>query len=159
MKRFLIIVCLWAGLGWTVSAQDTDSATPNWDPQKFIMKNHLHQISGATTIALATLTGVAGITMAAGVDSPALLPTHRALAIGTIVAGATTLGLGLTAYSDRLDTVWPHALFMGLAETGFILNAAVLEPGSLPHRITGVASITSLGLGLLSIILITNSEQ
>lgn len=157
MKQFLIIFFLLGGLGWTVTAEDSASATPNWDPQQFIMNNHLHQISGATTIALATLTGVAGITMAAGVESPALLPVHRAMALGTIVAGATTLGLGLTAYSDQLDTVWPHALFMGLAETGFVLNALVLTPGSLPHRITGVASITSLGLGLLSIILIKNS--
>ncbi len=163
MKALLIVPILALSLGWTVAAQSTQPATeqpaPAWDAKQFIMKTHAHEISGVTTLTLAALTGAAGITLAATNTTSGPFPiVHGALAYGTIAAGALTLGLGLTAYSDRLDEVWPHALFMGAAETGMIVNAFVLTPGSLPHRITGAASITSLGLGLLSIILIKNGE-
>ena len=155
MKQLLLAVFFLLGLGQVLSAQDNASETPLWDPRLFIIENHLHQISGGVTIGAAALTGAAGIAAASGADWSALPSVHWALAYTTIAAGAATLALGLTAYSDRLDKVWPHVLFMGLAETGFILNAFVLEHGSLPHKITGAASITSLGLGLVSIILIT----
>lgn len=152
-------------LGWSLSAQTVqplaDSSDPSgsgWDVRQFIKKNHVHEISGITTLSLAALTGAAGIALASGASwiSP---PVHGALAYGTIAAGAATLGLGLTAYSNRLDEVWPHALLMGVAETGMIVNAFVLKPGSTPHRITGAASITAMGLGLLSIILIKDHDE
>jgi len=156
MKRILVALLL-SSLATAVFAQEASDASANaplWDVRQVIVQNHIHQISGATTLVAAALTGTAGVALAAGVDWSALPSVHGALAYTTLAAGATTLALGLTAYSDRLDRVWPHAMFMGLAETGFMLNAFVLEPGSLLHRITGAASITSLGLGLLSIILI-----
>jgi hypothetical protein len=76
------------------------------------------------------------------------------LGYSTLGAGAITLSLGLTAFSDRLDEVWPHAVLMGLAETGWALNAFVLEPGSLPHKITGAASLVSLAGAIVAIVLI-----
>jgi hypothetical protein len=162
MKRGLIaavLISLGSGL-WAQMVDPAPDPAPGWDPKSFIIKNHVHEISGITTLSLATLTGIAGVTLATGHDFGGVLPkVHGALAYGTIAFGAVTLGLGLTAYSDRLDEVWPHAAFMGLAETGMIVNAFVLKPGSLPHRITGAASITSLGLGLLSIILIKAHEE
>ncbi len=166
MKRWLIVSLL-ISLGWGLSAQAADPAPPAgdkpasaWDPKAFIIKNHAHEIAGVTTLAVATLTGIAGGTLATGQTFGGKLPPiHGALAYSTIGAGAITLAMGLTAYSDRLDEVWPHAMFMGLAETGFLLNGFVLKPGSLPHEINGAVAITNLGLGLLSILLIKNHEE
>src|SRR5579872_3900 len=128
MKRWLMVSVL-ISLAWGLSAQASDAASTNnspasgWDPRAFIIKNHAHEIGGVTTLALAGLTGIAGGTLAAGQTLGGKLPpVHGALAYSTIGAGALTLAMGLTAYSDRLDEIWPHAMFMGLAETGFILN-------------------------------------
>lgn len=161
MKRIAVALIMVMGFCTTLSAQEGGSSdsTPNWDPRLFIIENHLHQISGGMTILAATLTGAAGISLAAGVDWSALPAVHGALGYTSLTLGATTLALGLTAYSNRLDRVWPHALLMAVGETGMVLNAFVLERGSLPHRITGAVSVASLGLGLVSIILISQNEQ
>jgi hypothetical protein len=162
MKQTIVVSILILSMGWSISAQAnpaSDNPPPAWDAKQFILKNHVHEIAGVTTLSLAALTGVAGATLFATNTRSGPWPiVHGALAYSTIAAGAATLTLGLTAYSNRLDEVWPHALLMGLAESGFIVNAFVLKPGSPPHEITGAASITTLGLGLLSIVLIKNAE-
>jgi len=131
---------------------------------KFIKSNHLHQISGFSTLLLAGSTGVAGIAMASGLDLPGGWVAHKALAAGTILAGATTLGLGLAAYSSRLDEVWPHAALMTLAEIGWIASISFADTESGPnpqgvliHRVSEAVSTTSLLAGLAAIILLTSN--
>jgi len=144
MKTFaggLLTLVLFTALAAPAVAQET----PSLDLGGFIKKTHLHQIAGGTTVALAVATGAAALL---GWDG------HPLLGYATLGAGAATLSLGLTAYSDRLPEVWPHALLMGLAETGWALNAFVLEPGSLPHKVTGALSIASLAGAIVAIVLI-----
>jgi hypothetical protein len=141
LARGLLSLVLLAGAVAGAAAQET----PSLDLGGFIQKNHLHQIAGGTTVALALATGTAALLGWEG---------HPILGYSTLGAGAITLSLGLTAFSDRLDEVWPHAVLMGLAETGWALNAFVLEPGSLPHKITGAASLVSLAGAIVAIVLI-----
>lgn len=162
VKRLLMLSVLVSSLGWTAGAQQqvpADTPAPVWDARQFIIKNHIHQISGVTALTAAAFTGVAGASLAYTNGFSGLKQIHHALALTTVATTGITLALGLTAYSDRLDEVWPHAALMGLAETGFILNAFVLEPGSTPHRITGAVSITSLFAGLAAIIVIKSNEK
>ncbi len=134
-----LILC--AGVAAPAAAEET----PSLDLGGFVRDNKLHVWAGYTTLTLAVATGTAAIFE---------WPVHPYFGYATMATGLVTLALGLTAYSNRLDEVWPHALLVGLAETGWLLNAFVWEPGSLPHRITGAASIASLGLGYLAIRLI-----
>ncbi|MEI8095105.1 MAG: hypothetical protein WCG80_12905 [Spirochaetales bacterium] len=131
------------------------------DAAEFVKSTHLHQIAGGTTILLAGATGVAGVASALDWDVPGGWVTHKALAGGTILAGAGTLALGLTAYSDRLDEVWPHAALMGLAELGWIVSASLADTeagpnpqGVLVHRVAEGVSTASLIAGLAAMILI-----
>jgi hypothetical protein len=131
------------------------------DAAKFVKTTHLHQIAGGTTLLLAGLTGAAGVSMAVGWDVPGGWITHKALAGGTILAGAGTLALGLTAYSDRLSEVWPHAALMGLAELGWIVSATFADTGAganpqgvMLHRVAEGISTSSLVAGLVAIILL-----
>ena len=150
-KPFVVLVLLTALLSSPLSAQDLLG-----DAGQFVRENHLHQISGFTTLALAGTTGALGVSMISGLlDRDTGAGIHGALAAGTILAGATTLGLGLTAYSQRLEKVWPHVALVGLAEVGWIVNATLLTPGSTEHQITGALSISSLVAGVVAIILLT----
>lgn len=137
----LLALALFAGTAAPVAAEET----PSFDLGGFVRTNHLHVIAGYTTLGLALATGTAAVFE---------WPVHPYLGYTTMGSGLITLALGLTAYSNRLDEVWPHVLFVGLAETGWLLNAFVWEPGSLPHKITGAASIASLAAGYVAIRLI-----
>ncbi len=113
-KPFVALALLTALLVAPLASQDLLG-----DTSQFIRENHLHQISGFTTLALAGSTGALGISLATGLlDRDTGAGIHGALAAGTILAGATTLGLGATAYANRLDKVWPHVALVGLAEVG-----------------------------------------
>jgi len=121
----------------------------------FIAANHLHQISGGSTILLAVLTMTSGFVLASNGRRPTLRTVHKGLAYAAALLGAVTVGLGATAFHDRVHEVWPHLLFMVLAELGLLLTAFVLKPGSVPHRVAGAASVVSLVTGLVIIIVLT----
>lgn len=145
MRGFTVLTFLLASLGAAAPAMAQDQGGEAFNARIFIRENGLHVWGGYTTLTLAAATGTAAL---AGWDA------HPYLGYATMGTGAVTLSLGLLAYPDKLDRIWPHVLLMGVAETCWMLNAFVWEPGSLPHRVTGVTSLVSLGAAYVAIRLI-----
>lgn len=147
--RGALAALLTAVLALPAWAQDAptaaDAGITGFDLGKTVRQTHLHQIFGFTTLGLAVATPTAALLHWEG---------HPILGYTMMGTGLATLALGLTAYGDQLDEVWPHAAFMALAETGWLLNAFVLEPGSLPHKINGALSLVNLAAGFTAILLI-----
>lgn len=115
-------------------------------PAEWIIQSGIHRIMGyvamGTTLAAATT----------AILAPEIHPPFGWAAVGTTL-GATVLGA--IGYWDLRAQIWPHFLFMGLAEIGLAMNAfGVFEPGSLAHRITGISSVVSMAAGYLAIRLI-----
>jgi hypothetical protein len=111
-----------------------------------IILSGIHRIMGyvaiGTTLAAATTAIVA----------PEIHPPFGWAALGTSLGASV---LGAIGYWDFRAEIWPHFLFMGLAEIGLAMNAfGVFEPGSTAHRITGISSVVSMAVGYLAIRLI-----
>lgn len=111
-----------------------------------IILSGIHRIFGyvamGTTLAAATTALVA----------PEIHPPFGWAALGTSLGASI---LGAIGYWDFRAEIWPHFLFMGLAEIGLAMNAfGVFEPGSTAHRITGISSVVSMAVGYLAIRLI-----
>lgn len=130
--RLVVLVVLAVAIPASVAAQERDLS-------RTIRQTGIHRYAGYASIASLATTAVLGV---AGVES-----VHPVLGITTIGLAATAEVLGIIAYRDELPRVWPHALLNGLALGGLILNAAVWEPGSVEHRITGMASLLSMAGG------------
>ena len=140
---FLAAAPLAAQSNESAPAETDEAPTPT--AAEWIQQTGIHKIFGYTTLGLAGTTGIMAF-----VDAD----IHRPLAYATLGSALTTSVLGAIGYWDYRDIVWPHFLFMGLAETGFALNAFVLEPGSTAHTITGALSYGFLAAGYVAIQLI-----
>lgn len=149
-KRVLLVLVVAAVAVAPVLAQDTDGGDRT--VPEFIRETGLHRISGYVSLGLAGATAAFGLI---GVEEEgALSVIHPVLGISTMGSMLTSQVLGTIAYRDRLARVWPHTLLNAAAVVGFGLNAFVWEQGSMEHRITGIASISALAGGYVSIILI-----
>ncbi|AHC16132.1 hypothetical protein [Salinispira pacifica] len=150
MKRVLMLVLLVSlALGGITaqSAEDADdSRERDMSLARFIRSNNIHRIGGYTSLGLMTATGVTGMLGWEG---------HPYLGYASLGSAALSSIAGTIAYSDRIDRVWPHMLFNALGVSGLFLNAFILEPGSIEHRLSGAAALGSFAAGYISIILIT----
>lgn len=128
-------------------AKGSDSPDQVYTPTlgDWIISTNLHKITGYATLGLLTATAIAG---------PLGLEVHPYLGYTTLGTAVTNSLLGVIAYGNLIEYVWPHLLFNGLGEIGLFLNAFVWEPGSPQHVATGIASAVSFAAGYLSIMLL-----
>lgn len=142
----LLLSLAWGGVSAQSSGNGDQSREGDMNLARFIRSNNIHRIGGYASLGLMTATGVTGLLGWEG---------HPYLGYASLGSAALSSIAGTIAYSDRIERVWPHMLFNALGVTGLFLNAFVLEPGSIEHRISGAAAMGSFAAGYISIILIT----
>jgi len=145
MKRLIMcVLVLMIAMGTMLSAEEKDDF--NFGLSEVIIEKNLHRIGGYTTLGLLAATGTAGFTGWEG---------HPYLGYSTLGSAALSSIMGTIAYKDLLPVIWPHVLFNSVGITGLVLNTFILEPGSLEHKVSGAAAMSSFAAGYVSIIIIT----
>lgn len=144
-KRIVLMVIVFTL--FIASAWGQESDEPEFDLGRFIRQNNIHKIGGYTSMGLTVATGVAGLVGWEG---------HPFLGYSALGSSVISSVAGIIAYNDRLDVVWPHVAFNGIAITAMALNAFVLEPGSLEHRISGITATAAYAGSLISIFAINS---
>lgn len=124
-----------------IAAQAEEDA-PALTASEWIQSTGIHKVFGYASLGLATTAAATALL------APEVHPPFAYATLGSALVATT---LGAIGYWDYRDIVWPHFLFMGLAETGFALNAFVLEPGSSAHKVTGILSYALMAAGYVAI--------
>jgi hypothetical protein len=138
---FVVVLVVFIALAPAAASAQEGGGIGSW-----IRRSGIHPVGGYITLGLATTTAVLGV-----LESQ----YHPYVAAGTAVSAGVAVSLGLTAYGDQLSVYWPHALLAGLATTGFLTNALILQGGSPAHIATGATSVAVLYGAVTAILLLT----
>jgi hypothetical protein len=144
-KLALMFLLLFLAAGMLSAEEGTQNDESRFDLGRVIRQNNLHRIGGYFTLGMVAATGTAGVL---GLD------IHPVLGYATLASAGMSSIAGSIAYRDRLETVWPHLLLNGVGIGALVLNAFVLEPGSVEHRLSGAVAAGSFAGAYISIILI-----
>ena len=112
----------------------------------WVRETGAHKIAGYAGFGLAVTTVTLG-----ALESGA----HPYFGLATAGVTVSATGLGLIGYGENLSVAWPHAVLNGIAATGFLLNAFVLEGGSPAHIASGIAATASMTGAIGYIIAVT----